>query len=317
MQSKNSVTMWPIILAILLTSSATMLSAGTVHKITMTVKEIKHNYDNKGEQSKFAWTFDGQIPGPLVRVTEGDSIEFTLVNPKGNRNSHSMDFHAARVDIMTAFKQIAPGETRKYTFSADYPGVFLYHCGADQMIQHIAMGMFGAIIVDPKNAKDLPKADREYLLVQSEIYDMKSKSGHLENTMNNKWKHVVFNGTPFKYDPVHDPMAKSILEAAPGERVRIYLVNAGPNEPSYFHAIGGIWDRVWVSGNPANEMQGLQTFTVGPGDAAIFDLVSDKAGYNALVTHSMRAAHSGAIAIIKFSDSADPDAGRGLNVLIR
>lgn len=303
--------------ALLCASGAGSAWAGTVHKVTMTVKEIRRAYDNKGEHSMFAWTYDGQIPGPLVRVTEGDTVEFTLINPPENRNSHSMDFHAARVDIMKAFASIAPGETRKYTFTADYPGVFLYHCGATTMIQHIAMGMFGAIIVDPKNRKALPKADREYLLVQSEIYEMPSKDGHLENAMRNNWKHVVFNGTPFKYDPMHDPDAKAILQAKPGERVRVFLANAGPNEFSSFHAIGGIWDRVWASGNPANEMSGLQTFTVGPGDAAIFDLVAPVEGHNALVTHSMRAAHAGAIAVIEFSNQADPKAGRGENIVVR
>lgn len=283
--------------------------AGEVHKVTMTVKEIKRAYDNKGEHSAFAWTFDGKIPGPLVRVTEGDTVEFTLINPEGNRNSHSMDFHAAEVDVISAFKQIEPGETRKYTFIANYPGVFLYHCGADKMIQHIAMGMFGAIIVDPKNDTALPKADREYLLVQSEIYEMSSKEQHLENTLNNNWKHIVFNGTPFKYDPIHDPSAKSILQAKPGERVRVYLVNAGPNEPSYFHAIGGIWNQVWMSGNPKNKIVGAQTFTVGPGDAAIFDLISEKAGHKVLVNHSMRAAHAGAIAVLEVTPSADANAG--------
>lgn len=135
--------------------------------------------------------------------------------------------------------------------------------------------------------------------------------------MQGKWTHVVFNGGVFKYDPVHDANAARWLQAKPGERVRIYFVNAGPNEFSSFHPIAGIWDRVYLSGNPKNEMQGLQSFVVGPGDAATFDLISPIEGANAIVTHSLRAAHSGAIAVLMFTKDADPNLGRGEQILVR
>jgi nitrite reductase (NO-forming) len=108
--------------------------------------------------------------------------------------------------------------------------------------------------------------------------------------MANKWSNVMFNGGVFKYDPVHDSNATRWLQAKPGERVRVYFVNAGPNEFSSFHPIAGIWDKVWPSGNPRNEMTGMQSFTVGPGDAAVFDLISPKAGANAIVSHSLKQA---------------------------
>lgn len=225
-----------------------------------------------------------------------------------------MDFHAARVDVLNEFGSIKPGETKTFTFTADYPGVFFYHCGSDPMIQHIARGMFGAIIVDPADEDALPPADREYLLVQSEIYENPEDLGAM---MANEWKHVVFNGQAFKYDPVHDPNASRYLEAAPGERVRVYFVNAGPNEFASFHPIAGIWDKVYLSGNPENEMTGLQSFTVGPGDAATFDLISPVEGANALVTHSMRSALSGAIAVMMFSNDVADDAGKGDNIVVR
>jgi len=132
-----------------------------------------------------------------------------------------------------------------------------------------------------------------------------------------QWQHVMFNGGVFKYDPVHDPDATKTLQAKPGERVRIYYVNAGPNEFAAFHAIAGIWDAVYPSGNPANRLQGMQNYTVGPGDAATFDLISPVEGANAIVTHSMRSALSGAIAVIMFSKDADPGAGRGDNIVVR
>src|SRR5690606_16418872 len=109
-----------------------------------------------------AWTFGGEIPGPVVRVKQGDTVEFTLVNPKENKNSHSMDFHASVVDVLTEFAPIKPGESKSFSFEAKYPGVFMYHCGADPMHQHIARGMFGIIIVDPAEgfSEAYPEPDR-------------------------------------------------------------------------------------------------------------------------------------------------------------
>lgn len=282
-------------------------------KITLHAQEVDLPIDNKGTMYR-SWTFDGKVPGPLVRVTEGDTVEFTLINDKASKNSHSMDFHAASLDVVTDFGSIKPGEEKKFTFTANYPGVFFYHCGSDPMIQHIARGMFGTIIVDPKDASAMPKADREYVLIQSELYPNPDAK---EEMMQNKWSNVMFNGGIFKYDPVHDPAATRWLQAKPGERVRIYFVNAGPNEFSSFHPIAGIWDKVYASGNPKNVQHGLQSFTVGPGDAATFDLISPVEGANAIVTHSLKAALTGAIAVLMFSNDADPKMGRGEQILVR
>ena len=282
-------------------------------QVTLHAVETDVAYDNKGSTYR-AWTFDGKVPGPVVRVTEGDTVEFTLINDKNSKNSHSMDFHAARLDVVEDFESIKPGETKKYTFTADNPGVFFYHCGSDPMIQHIARGMYGVIIVDPKDANALPKADREYVLIQAEHYENPDDKTAM---MQNKWSNVVFNGGVFKYDPVHDSEATSWLQAKPGERVRIDFVNAGPNELSSLHPIAGIWDRVYPSGNPKNVQYALQSYLIGAGDAATLDLISPVEGANAIVDHSMRHAHSGAIAVIMFTNDADPEAGRGENILIR
>jgi nitrite reductase (NO-forming) len=261
-----------------------------------------------------SWTFDGQVPGPVLRVTEGDVVEFTLTNDKANKNSHSIDLHAARVDVLKEFESVKPGESKTFKFQTTFPGTFFYHCGADPMIQHIARGMYGVIIVDPKDASAMPKADREYVLVQSELYKNPDNQAEM---MANKWTNVMFNGGIFKYDPVHDPAASRMLQAKPGERVRIHFVNAGVNEFSSFHAIAGIWDRVYPSGNPKNLSVGMQTYTVGPGDAAAFDIISPIEGANALVSHSMRQALSGAIAVLQFTNDADPKMGRGDNILVK
>lgn len=281
--------------------------------ITLTAKEVSLPIDNKGTMAP-AWTFDGKIPGPLVRVTEGDTVNVTLINDKGNHNSHSIDMHASQEDVLTDFAPVRPGAVGKYTFTATHPGVFFYHCGADPMIQHVARGMYGAILVEPKDAKAMPKADREYVLVQSELY---ANPENVPEMMADKWKHVVFNGIPFRYDPVHDEAASQMLQAKPGERVRIYFVNAGPNDFSSFHPIAGIWDAVYPSGNPKNVLHGMQSYVVGPGDAATFDIISPKEGNNALVSHSLRQALTGAIAILQFSNEADPAMGRGDNIIVR
>ncbi|HKK05058.1 MAG TPA: multicopper oxidase domain-containing protein [Gammaproteobacteria bacterium] len=287
-------------------------AAKTVN-VTLHAKETDQPIDNKGTMYA-TWTFDGEVPGPVVRVTQGDTVHFTLINDKHNKNSHSIDFHAARVSVVDEFSPIKPGHQKTFDFVATKPGVFYYHCGADPMIQHIARGMFGVIIVDPKDPKAMPKADREYVLIQSEIYPHPDDKNEM---MANKWKYVVFNGRLFRYDPVHDPNAKTWLQAKPGERVRIYFVNAGPNEFSSFHPIAGIWDRVYPSGNPHNVFRGMQSYVVGPGDAAIFDLISPKEGANAIVSHSLKQALTGAIAVIMFSKDADPKMGHGDQILVR
>lgn len=303
--------------AILLALYGLFLTAGAVEAktvtVTLTAEEVELPIDNKGTMFP-AWTFNGEVPGPVVRVTEGDTVDFTLINDKNNKNSHSIDFHAARVDVLNQFAPIKPGETKHWTFKATYPGVFYYHCGSDPMIEHIAHGMYGVIIVDPKNPHAMPKADREYVLIQSELYPHPDDVSEL---MADKWSHVMFNGTVFKYDPVHDPNATRMLQAKPGERVRIYFVNSGVNDFASFHPIAGIWDRVYPSGNPKNQLFGMQSYVVGPGDAAIFDIISPGEGANALVSHSMRQALSGAIAILQFTKDADPTLGHGDKILVR
>ena len=299
-------------MGVALALAGTVLQAKTV-SLTLTAKEVDLPIDNKGTMYR-SWTFGGQVPGPVLRVTEGDVVEFTLTNDKANKNSHSIDLHAARVDVLKEFEAVKPGESKKFSFKATFPGTFFYHCGSDPMIQHIARGMYGVIIVDPLDASTMPKADREYVLIQSELYKNPDDQADM---MANKWTNVMFNGGIFKYDPVHDPAATRMLQAKPGERVRIHFVNAGVNEFSSFHAIAGIWDRVYQSGNPKNVMVGMQTYVVGPGDAAAFDIISPAEGANALVSHSMRQALTGAIAVLQFTNDADPKMGRGDNILVR
>jgi len=287
-------------------------------KVTMHAMETEVEIDNAGTKYP-AWTFDGAIPGKVVRVKEGDVVDFQLINDKTNKNSHSIDFHAARVDVLNEFAPVKPGETKHFKFKTTYPGVFMYHCGASPMAQHIARGMYGIIIVDPKGgfSKDFPKPDREYVLIQGQYFPNAEDDKAM--IANEGWTNALINGKIFHYDPVHDPNASLALTAKPGERVRIYFVNANINMPVAFHPIAGIWDRVYVNGNPRNVMYGVQTYNVAVAEASTFDIVSpdDRPTNNAIVDHTMSAALRGAITVLMNTPDADPKAGKGDNILLR
>ena len=249
--------------------------AKTVH-VTMTAKETTVQIDNKGTKYP-AWTFDGAIPGKVVRVTEGDIVDFKLINPKSNKNSHSMDFHAAEVHVLEEFAPVKPGQTKHFKFEAKRAGVWMYHCGASVMAQHIARGMYGVIIVDPKDgySKDFPKPDREYVLIQGQYFpDAENYKAMIRNEGS---EGTLINGRMFHYDPVHDPAASLALASKPGERVRFYFVNANINNPVALHPIAGIWDKVYVNGNPENTLSDVATYGVAVSEAVTVDMVSPRA----------------------------------------
>lgn len=286
--------------------------------VQITVKEKDLVVDNAGTIQRM-WTYDGHVPGPLIRVTQGDLVDFTLTNDEANKQSHSIDFHAAKVNVLDEFEAIKPGKTKHFTFRADYPGVFIYHCGSDSMAEHISRGMYGVIIVDPTEgySKDFPKPDREYVLVQGDLFEPGTSADDIK--MNIGWKGVLINGKSFHYDPVHDPNAVQMLESKPGERVRIYFVNAMINEAAAFHPIAGIWEQVWDNGNPKNVSWGLQTVEVPPAHGMIFDIVSpsNRSTNNALVDHRMKHALNGAITVLMNNKDADPNKGHGDQILLR
>ncbi|MGH0034168.1 MAG: multicopper oxidase domain-containing protein [Myxococcota bacterium] len=306
-----------LVAALCLGLGPAMARAKTV-EVKMTVKELELAVDNQGTQQKM-WTFGGTIPGPLVRVTEGDVVDFTLQNHESNKNSHSMDFHAAIVDVLDEFAEVKPGDKKHFTFEARYPGVFIYHCGASAMVEHISRGMYGVIIVDPKSgySEAYPKPDREYVLVQGDLFE---EGASVDQRLDGeRWIGALVNGKVFHYDPVHDANASLALQSKPGERVRIYYVNANVNEPVALHPIAGIWDRVYDHGNPLNVSHGVQTFTIPPASGAVFDILppAGRASNNAIVDHAMTRALRGAITVMMNHDAADPELGRGQNLILR
>ena len=230
--------------------------------------------------------FGRQVPAPTLRMTEGDTVGFTLTNQ--GQMPHSIDFHAAQTAWSKNYQEVAPGASFAFNWTATYPGVFMYHCGAAPVLMHMADGMYGAIIVDPKGGRP---AAREYLLVQSEFY---GSGGEYAKMLNNPPDFVVFNGQANRYKTTP-------LTATAGELVRIYIVNAGPNSSSAFHVIGALFSHVEADGNPVNRTGMRQTIDIPPGDGAMVELTFAEPGTYPFVTHRFCDASKGALGLFKVS----------------
>jgi nitrite reductase (NO-forming) len=241
-----------------------------------------------------AWTFDGSIPGKTLRVVEGDTVNFTLAIDPAARIGHSLDFHSAQTPPDVNYKTINPGETFTWSFTPKYPGAFMYHCGTPPVLMHLGAGMYGAMIVDPKEG--WPPA-QELIFVQSDFYLTDGGNGVMVPDYTKMLGHgtmdyVVFNGYANQY--VENPIKVRV-----GEPVRIFIVNAGPNVWSSFHVVGAIFDRACVNANPKNELIGLQSLTIGPGDGACVEFTLNEPGSYPAVNHAFGHAAHGAIAIIQ------------------
>ena len=273
----------------------------TTHKIIEIAPGVKFS----------AWTFGDQVPGPAIRARVGDKIRFSMTNRSDEvapgiamtaaPMMHSMDFHAAMVSPQDKYRSVAPGQTIEFEFTLNYPGVFMYHCGTPMILEHIASGMYGAVIVEPREGYPT-KVDREYLVVQSEFYARPDADGRKADGAplyvldNERLKaaqptHTVFNG-------VHNGMVKNPLPAKPGERVRLFVLNVGPSKTSSFHVVGTIFDRVWMDGNPDNQMRGMQTVLLGSSNSAIVEMIIPEAGSYIMVDHHFANASQGAVGLI-------------------
>ena len=243
------------------------------------------------------WTFGGTVPGPVIRVRQGDLVRVTLVNESDM--PHSIDFHASRIAMNVAMKTIMPREELSFEFEARDPGAYMVHCGTPPVLMHIMQGMYLAIIVDPEGGWGT-KVDREFVLVQSEFYAKENGAGAMGPDWNAAQaklaSHVVFNGRAFQYKA-------NPLQVNEGERVRFFVVNAGPSLRSDFHLVGTVFDRVYPDGNPANVLNHVQTWTVPAGGGAVFETAFEKGasgeGVYAFVTHAFADADKGAVGLIQ------------------
>ena len=258
-----------------------------------------------------AWTFGGTVPGPTVRARVGDRIKFSMTNRSDEPvpgvkvtaapMMHSMDFHAAMVSPQDKYRSIAPGQTMEFEFTPNYPGVFMYHCGTPMILEHIASGMYGAVVVEPREG--FPgKVDREYVVIQSEFYAKPDPGKRkvdgtplyvldTDRLRGSQPTYTVFNG-------VHNGMVKNPLPTKAGERVRMFVLNVGPSKTSSFHIVGTIFDRVWFEGNPDNQFRGMQTVLLGSSNSAIVEFMIPENGSYIMVDHHFANASQGAIGLI-------------------
>lgn len=245
------------------------------------------------------FSLNDQIPGPTIILNEGDVVEWTMVN--NGKLPHGVSIHAAYTQTSKYFGDIPPGESRTLIFRVTYPGVYLYHCapGGHAIPMHTMFGQYGMIVVKPvekqyKLEAELGKSpDVEIYLTQHEFYSSGKES------ITGDPIYTMFNGKLFRYveEPIH---------AKPGDFVRIYFLNVGPNLISTFHIVGIIWDHVYWQGHPENVMTGGQSVLAGPTDTWVIDFrVPPDEGDYLMVTHAFGSATRGAIGVLRASNDAD------------
>ena len=244
------------------------------------------------------WTFGGEVPGLFIRVREGDLVEFHLGNHPTSKMPHNIDLHAVTGPGGGATSSFtAPAHSSQFSFKALNPGLFVYHCATAPVGMHVGNGMYGLILVEPKEG--MPPVDKEFYVMQSEFYT-KGKFGEeglqpfdMEKAVDERPSYVVFNGA------VGSLVGDKALKAKVGERVRLFVGNGGPNLTSSFHVIGEIFDHVYQEGGMKVSQENVQTTTIPAGGSAIVDFKVEVPGTFILVDHALfRAFNKGALAML-------------------
>lgn len=287
------------------------------HEVHFTVRQLFAEVV-KGTTLEY-WTFDGKVPGPMVRCRAGDSVDFFLTNPETNSLPHNVDFHAvtgpgggaARLDTK-------PGAVSNLRFKLLNPGIFIYHCAFPDIPTHISHGMYGLIVVEP--AGGLPPVDHEFYVLQSELYT--AWGGRLSYAQMRDYGHlsfsteygnleqptfVVFNGRP---EALVGERALGVFGGRPvrtGETVRLFVGNIGPNLVSNFHVIGEIFDRVYVEGSFDLVNRNVQTTLVPAGGAAGVEFRVEVPGDYILVDHAIFRTHKGALGVLHVEGPENPE----------
>jgi nitrite reductase (NO-forming) len=266
--------------------------AATVHNVTLNI--VEKNIEVAPGVTQRMWTFNGTVPAPVLRGHVGDTFNITLVNH--GTIGHSIDFHASEVAPNLLMKTIAPGQTLGYSFVAHHSGIFMYHCGTAPALQHIAEGMYGAVVIDPPG---LPPVDHEYFMLQSEFYfGQISSNADYTKIKDFAPDAVVFNGYFDQY--VYSP-----IKVQHGQRIRIWVLDEGPSENSSFHVVGGIWDTVYKEGayllQPGPSAGGSQALDLQPAQGGFVEFVPAEAGQYTFVTHKFSNVVKGAAGYIQAS----------------
>lgn len=268
----------------------------TVEK-TMTMEDgVEYHY----------WTFNGDVPGQMIRVREGDTVEVEFSNNPSSTVPHNVDFHAATGQGGGAEASFtAPGHTSTFSFKALQAGLYIYHCAVAPVGMHIANGMYGLILVEPKEG--LPKVDKEFYIVQGDFYTKGKKGAQglqpfdMDKAIAEQPEYVVFNGH------VGSIAGDNALKAKAGETVRMYVGNGGPNLVSSFHVIGEIFDKVYVEGGKLIN-ENVQSTVIPAGGAAMIEFKVDIPGSYTIVDHSIfRAFNKGALGQLKVEGNENPE----------
>lgn len=279
--------------------------APTTVKFDLTVKEVTGQLFSPSIEYHY-WTFNGTVPGPMLRVRQGDTVEVTLHNPAGSSMQHSVDMHAVLgPEGGAGASTVKPGETKTFTFQATTPGIYLYHCGTSMVAEHIANGMFGLVVVEPPGG--LPPVDHEYYLVQSELYTVGNlgepglRPFSMVNLLNEQPTYYVFNGalgSLTKEYPLHVEV---------GQTVRIFFGDAGPAHGSSFHVVGEVLHKVTPEGSlTAPPLTDVQTTFVPSGSATMVEFQTRVPGHYMIMDHDLARVARGLVGTLEVTGK-DPD----------
>ena len=257
------------------------------------------------------WTFNGKVPGPMIRVRVGDTVEVRLKNAEDSWVMHNVDFHAATGPGGGApLTRAEPGEEKVFTFKVLKPGLYVYHCAIPMVASHIANGMYGMILVEPEQG--LPAVDHEFYVMQGEIYTEEpfGAQGEVfesyEKLLYERPEYFLFNGA------VGALTETAPLKAKVGETIRIFFGVGGPNFISSFHVIGEMFDTVYFLGSTdaSAKIKDVQTVTVPPGGAVIVEFKLEVPGTYILVDHALSRAEKGLVGFLQVEGPANPEVYR-------
>jgi nitrite reductase (NO-forming) len=292
-----------------------------VVKVDLHVREVVAEVD-PGKTFAF-WTFNGTVPGPFIRAMEGDTVEVTLTNEMSSAEPHNLDFHAAIGPGGGApVTEVAPGETKTFSFRATRRGAYIYHCSGEGMPwEHVSHGMFGLIQIDPPGG--LPSGYKEFYIGQSEWYlgqggaEEEEHADHagprpafnvdMDKAAAEKPDFYSFNGHTKAL--ASTAMFGGAMQVQQGDKVRLFFVNSGPNKISSFHVIGEIFDRVY-GGHPDDAVRNEETVVVPPGSAVVAEFEAAVPGEYLLVDHALFRVPKGAAGVLHVTPTEQPSAGR-------
>jgi len=272
--------------------------------VNLLTTEIEGRLD-EGSTYRF-WTFNNKVPGPFIRARVGDTVTVNVSNAKDSTHIHSVDFHAVTgPGGGAAVTQVAPGQTKSFTFKALHPGLYVYHCATPMVAQHITNGMYGMILIEPEGG--LPAVDREFYVMQGELYTAQQHGSRglqefsLEKLLAENPEHVMFNGSMDALTKIYN------MESQVGDVVRIFFGVGGPNLASSFHVIGEVFDRVYAQGSLTSKpLTDVQTTLVPPGGATMVEFKTDYPGRYLLVDHALSRMEKGVGGFLTVKGEADP-----------